>query len=652
MAALNKLKQAHQQGVVLGLKGVGDVKPRYDIDVFLLKYPDTFNLFCLALGELMNDPDSTKIMGYYQIAGIHGLPSAMWNGVASSTKETIGTTKYDQSGYCVHGLPEFPTWHRPYLAMLEQSIYLKMLEIAQSYPQKADQDAYRTAAQDFRLPYWDYFRARGQNAKYGTRTFSWDFKAPRIFTETEIMLDVPGKGFVRRPNPLQSFSFLKGGKLPQKDWDLVPLKLSVYDKDKTLRHPRNDHPVDHLNYTLNTNWQDDLRDISNAISDYDHEKMDGFVTNYYRSLEGIHGDYHINIGNTAGHMSDVPIAAFDPIFWIHHAQIDRWFAVWQAAHPDSWFDPGEDQAPLLPFRTSKGDTPANDRFWDSAGSKSTETFGYTYPDLKTTLEPHQQGYNKQVAKDFVDRYRWAQRTSRSPTITGTPPSEGRLDMSILPVDSEAQVFQYDKTSKPRKKTPSEPTAEQKATAAQRSLKHMDPAEVAMADDSDIDESRVERQWYVDDSVERLALNGSFTIFYFIGTPPPVAVPTSQYISYRTLGGISHIFAAPVEACDNCHMQAVNLNHLQTDTAGITSTLLDYMLTGDLADLSPENVKPFLVKNLKWRVVTATGELVDPRTIPSLKFGITSRLETVGDDGGRVTWQEFPEVITEIIQASS
>lgn len=289
MAALKDLEQAHQQGIVLGLKGVAGVKPRYDIDVFLLKYPDTFNLFCLALGELMNDSDTTKIMGYYQIAGIHGLPSATWDGVSSTTKSRIGTMIDDAvqySGYCVHGFPEFPTWHRPYLAMLEQSIYLKMLEIAGRFPQKADQDTYRTAAQDFRLPYWDYFRARGQNARYGGQTFSWDFKAPRIFTETEIMLDVPGKGFVRSPNPLHSFSFLKGGKLPQKDWDLAPLRLSAYNKDQTLRHPQNASPVDHLNLTLNTRWYNALWDISDAISDYDHEKMTGFVTNYYRSLEG------------------------------------------------------------------------------------------------------------------------------------------------------------------------------------------------------------------------------------------------------------------------------------------------------------------------------------------------------------------------------
>lgn len=41
------------------------------------------------------------------------------------------------------------------------------------------------------------------------------------------------------------------------------------------------------------------------------------------SLEGsVHGNYHLLIGGTttfAGHMSDPIVAAFDPVFWFHHA---------------------------------------------------------------------------------------------------------------------------------------------------------------------------------------------------------------------------------------------------------------------------------------------------------------------------------------------
>jgi len=37
----------------------------------------------------------------------------------------------------------------------------------------------------------------------------------------------------------------------------------------------------------------------------------------YASLEGIHNSIHTWVGGI-GHMSNIPVAAFDPIFWLHH----------------------------------------------------------------------------------------------------------------------------------------------------------------------------------------------------------------------------------------------------------------------------------------------------------------------------------------------
>jgi hypothetical protein len=43
-----------------------------------------------------------------------------------------------------------------------------------------------------------------------------------------------------------------------------------------------------------------------------------------------HGQYHMLIGGTMG---DVSIASADPVFWIHHAYIDKFFAAYQATSP-------------------------------------------------------------------------------------------------------------------------------------------------------------------------------------------------------------------------------------------------------------------------------------------------------------------------------
>lgn len=71
---MDALNQAQKDGVVLGLKGVAGVAQRMDIDKLLHDLPDTFNLFCLALIDLMSDTDSSDISRYTEWKGIdHGV---------------------------------------------------------------------------------------------------------------------------------------------------------------------------------------------------------------------------------------------------------------------------------------------------------------------------------------------------------------------------------------------------------------------------------------------------------------------------------------------------------------------------------------------------------------------------------------------------
>lgn len=48
------------------------------------------------------------------------------------------------------------------------------------------------------------------------------------------------------------------------------------------------------------------------------------------SLEGVHNSGHVWVG---GSMGSIPTAPADPVFWMHHAEIDRRWAIWQAANP-------------------------------------------------------------------------------------------------------------------------------------------------------------------------------------------------------------------------------------------------------------------------------------------------------------------------------
>jgi tyrosinase len=59
----------------------------------------------------------------------------------------------------------------------------------------------------------------------------------------------------------------------------------------------------------------------------------GDFLDFTQQLEQLHNNVHVWVGGNGGHMADIPFAAFDPIFWAHHAMIDRVWRLWQLRHP-------------------------------------------------------------------------------------------------------------------------------------------------------------------------------------------------------------------------------------------------------------------------------------------------------------------------------
>ncbi len=76
------------------------------------------------------------------------------------------------------------------------------------------------------------------------------------------------------------------------------------------------------------------------------------ISDYFtfsRLLEDLHGAVHVYVGGQDGHMSQVPLAAYDPIFWAHHAMIDRIWRMWQLRHPSPSFTADYLNTALRPF---------------------------------------------------------------------------------------------------------------------------------------------------------------------------------------------------------------------------------------------------------------------------------------------------------------
>lgn len=238
-----------------------------------------------------------------------------------------------------------------------------MINVVDQYNDASVRSEYETAALEFRLPYWDYYRPRGGAVTFPgivdegqTTAYAYDYKLPEIFTVSKVMIRAPGKNeLVEIDNPLQHFNFGEmAAENSEMKWNILDKKEgSVLNRNQTSRHPwketsKSSYQWDNferLNKTLNELRMDANRIVLDMIGDNYYKQYDQFATagrsrpapkdlvndkhkqaiswswgGSSGNLEGLHGLYHGLIGGMGpgGHMSRVATAAFDPVFWMHH----------------------------------------------------------------------------------------------------------------------------------------------------------------------------------------------------------------------------------------------------------------------------------------------------------------------------------------------
>jgi hypothetical protein len=99
---------------------------------------------------------------------------------------------------------------------------------------------------------------------------------------------------------------------------------------------------------------------------------------FQNQLNGVHGGVHVRVG---GDMGSVPSAGYDPIFYLHHANIDRLWAAWQAAHPGP-LPADEASLQLQPFPR-----PYSIAWQTGSDVESTDALGYRYRRFCFVLPP-------------------------------------------------------------------------------------------------------------------------------------------------------------------------------------------------------------------------------------------------------------------------
>jgi tyrosinase len=105
-----------------------------------------------------------------------------------------------------------------------------------------------------------------------------------------------------------------------------------------------------IRVTRSPGSEQELQQITTPIGDV---MQAGDFNTFEDGLESVHNDVHVWVGAT---MSDIPTAAADPLFYMHHANVDRLWWTWQSTHPNENPMLNGDDAVMDPWRATEPTT--------------------------------------------------------------------------------------------------------------------------------------------------------------------------------------------------------------------------------------------------------------------------------------------------------
>jgi len=252
--------------------------------------------------------DQTQMLSYYQIAGIHGVPNIPWDGVQADPLADGAI------GYCTHSSVVFPMWHRAYLALFEQVFYTNVQTVVKSFPAGRLQARYARAALSLRIPYWDWAAA----PLPGQPTLP-----PSISTKYVPVTTPYGQQTILNPLFRYSTHPLVPSDMIFNPWASWPVSFRWPTSNTSVTAvSQNNLAVSAIeNSRLNT--RDNVYNLFTQCSNYtqfSNDQAASSTPSCHTSLESIHDVIHSLLGGTNyGHMTYLWFAAFDPIFFLHHA---------------------------------------------------------------------------------------------------------------------------------------------------------------------------------------------------------------------------------------------------------------------------------------------------------------------------------------------
>ena len=249
------------------------------------KIPGEFGRFIMALRNLELSEDWSRI------CGIHGNTFNLKDKEVKCPTdpvivEKIGNTP-DEPFYCAHSETKFAAFHTPYIYQFEL--------LLNKYNSSKDKNYVS-------LPYL-YLENNGSDYSF--------------MNEKEIIILFDDE-YIKIENPLaaQNVNYFndKGEKkIVQRNGFLTPRNDSEVRKLKTTNKEFNNvmYSKRYSTFSSNTLYNNILKELI-----------------HFNPLEIPHNNVHDIIGGSGGNMSEVSISAYDPLFWLHHCNVDRFFYNW------------------------------------------------------------------------------------------------------------------------------------------------------------------------------------------------------------------------------------------------------------------------------------------------------------------------------------
>ena len=230
-----------------------------------------------ALDQLpFEDRNSWRFLG-----AMHGFDAQQWRsiGLMSGGEQVPADIDGDYGNQCQHASWYFLPWHRGYVGTFEAIVAAKVKELT---------------GDDWALPYWNYLDSTNPNAR----------KLPDAF-----LADTLPDG---SENPLK---FYRGE--PMRNAAVTSIRPRPFDK-----------------FDLDSMEEDDFLVGGQGEFGFGGGISGGFIQfgNWTGDLEqNPHNIVHVLVGRGGGWIGDPITAGVDPLFWLHHCNVDRLWEAWMGA---------------------------------------------------------------------------------------------------------------------------------------------------------------------------------------------------------------------------------------------------------------------------------------------------------------------------------